>query len=117
MVGDAANGTAFIPKLLIRSSNLALLLPALAILETSPLASAKNTGTPIREKLSASTFNVTVFPVPVAPAIKPWRLANCECKTISCVVSDVFFAITIGVLMYGSYCDYSVDVAAYFVFI
>ena len=65
-------------KLLIRSSNLGLLSPALARLETSPLASAKNTGTPSREKLSANTFNVTVLPVPVAPAIKPWRFANCE---------------------------------------
>ena len=73
-----------IPKLLIRASNFGLLLPALARLETSPLASAKNTGTPIREKLSAKTFKVTVLPVPVAPAIKPWRLANCECKTTSC---------------------------------
>jgi cysteine-S-conjugate beta-lyase len=33
------------------------------------LASAKNTGTPSLEKLSANTFRVTVLPVPVAPAI------------------------------------------------
>ena len=84
-------------KIFRRSSNLGLLEPALAKLETSPFASAKNTGTPIREKLSASTFRVTVFPVPVAPAIRPWRLANCECNTISCCVSLVFFAIIIGV--------------------
>ena len=63
-------------KFFKRSSNLGLLLPALAKLETSPLASAKKTGTPSREKLSANTFRVTVLPVPVAPAIKPWRFAN-----------------------------------------
>ena len=74
-----------------------MLDPALAILDTSPLASAKNTGTPIREKLSAKTFKVMVLPVPVAPAIKPCRLANCECNTMSCEVSEVFFAMTIGV--------------------
>ena len=63
-------------SVLRRSSNLGLLTPALAKLETSPFASAKNTGTPRREKLSASTLSVTVLPVPVAPAIKPWRFAN-----------------------------------------
>ena len=71
IVGDAAKGTLSTPKLLMRSSNLGLVEPALAILETSPLASARNTGTPIREKLSASTLRVMVLPVPVAPAIKP----------------------------------------------
>ena len=43
--------------------------------DTSPFTSAKNTGTPISEKLSASTFMVTVLPVPVAPVMRPWRLA------------------------------------------
>src|SRR5574339_791324 len=38
--------------------------------------SAANTGTPAREKPSASTCNVTVLPVPVAPVTSPWRLAN-----------------------------------------
>ena len=74
--GDAAKSTDSIFKVFKRSSNLALLSPALARLETSPFASAKNTGTPRREKLSASTFKVTVLPVPVAPAIKPCLLAN-----------------------------------------
>ena len=36
--------------------------------------SAANTGTPAREKPSASTCSVTVLPVPVAPVIRPWRL-------------------------------------------
>jgi hypothetical protein len=34
-----------------------------------------NTGTPRALKFSASVCSVTVLPVPVAPAIKPWRLA------------------------------------------
>src|SRR5207247_2926103 len=41
----------------------------------SPLTSAINTGTPRALKFSASVCNVTVLPVPVAPAIKPWRFA------------------------------------------
>jgi hypothetical protein len=35
-----------------------------------------NDGTPLREKLSASTCMVTVLPVPVAPVMRPWRLAR-----------------------------------------
>ena len=38
--------------------------------------SAMNVGTPMREKPSASTWSVTVLPVPVAPVISPWRLAT-----------------------------------------
>src|SRR5690606_36180713 len=34
----------------------------------------RNTGTPIREKPSARVIRVTVMPVPVAPATRPWRL-------------------------------------------
>ena len=37
--------------------------------------SAQKTGTPAREKPSAMTCSVTVLPVPVAPVIRPWRLA------------------------------------------
>ena len=70
-MGEAANAIVSKPSDLIRSSNFGLSLPALAILETSPLASAKKTGTPIREKFSAMTLSVTVLPVPVAPAIRP----------------------------------------------
>jgi YebC/PmpR family DNA-binding regulatory protein len=35
-----------------------------------------NTGTPILLKLSASVCSVMVLPVPVAPVIRPWRLAS-----------------------------------------
>src|SRR5215203_3775965 len=51
--------------------------------DKSPFTSAKNVGTPIALKLSASTCNVTVLPVPVAPAINPWRLAICGSRTMS----------------------------------
>src|SRR5690606_29058424 len=50
--------------------------PATARPETSPFTSATNTGTPIREKPSARVIRVTVLPVPVAPATRPWRLAR-----------------------------------------
>src|SRR5262249_50787369 len=57
--------------------------PAAATPERSPLTSARNTGTPIREKLSASTWSVTVLPVPVAPVMRPWRLASPGRNTMS----------------------------------
>ena len=43
--------------------------------ERSPFTSAMKTGTPILLKFSAKTRRDTVFPVPVAPAIRPCRLA------------------------------------------
>ena len=49
-------------------------LPAPARPERSPFTSAVNTGTRAR-KDSARTCSVTVLPVPVAPVIRPWRLA------------------------------------------
>ncbi len=45
--------------------------PAAASPVRSPFTSARNTGTPIAEKWSASTWSDTVFPVPVAPVISP----------------------------------------------
>ena len=54
-----------------RSRNFGVIEPAAARPDRSPLTSARNTGTPSREKLSASTCSVTVLPVPVAPVIKP----------------------------------------------
>ena len=53
----------------------ALSPPALTIPAKSPLTSAIITGTPISEKDSAKTFRLTVFPVPVAPAISPCLFA------------------------------------------
>ncbi len=51
-------------------------VPGLQMPVRSPLTSAMNTGTPIREKCSASTCSVIVLPVPVAPVMQPWRLAS-----------------------------------------
>ena len=39
----------------------------------SPLMSLMKTGTPASESCSARTWRVFVFPVPVAPATRPWR--------------------------------------------
>ena len=47
--------------------------PGMAMPDRSPFTSATNTGTPALEKLSAMPCKVTVLPVPVAPAISPWR--------------------------------------------
>ena len=49
--------------------------PARAMPVRSPFTSARKTGTPMREKRSASTCRETVLPVPVAPVMSPWRLA------------------------------------------
>ena len=50
--------------------------PGEEIPEKSPFTSAMKTGTPMRENFSASTCSVTVLPVPVAPATRPWRFAR-----------------------------------------
>ena len=54
---------------------IALMSPSTAVPARSPLTSARKTGTPASEKLSAITFRVTVLPEPLAPVISPWRLA------------------------------------------
>ena len=41
----------------------------------SPLMSATKTGTPAFESWPASSWSVLVLPVPVAPAMRPWRLS------------------------------------------
>src|SRR4030095_3030903 len=61
----------------MRSTRCAILSlgdPAIAIPATSPFTSAMKDGTPMREKPSAITSSEMVFPVPVAPAMFPWRL-------------------------------------------
>ena len=64
------------PSCLARSRTFWLSPPALAMPERSPFTSARKTGTPMRLKPSASMRRVTVLPVPVAPATRPWRLAR-----------------------------------------
>src|SRR4030095_11552397 len=49
--------------------------PAVPMPETSPFTSARKTGMPAAESCSARSWSVLVFPVPVAPAIRPWRVA------------------------------------------
>ena len=38
--------------------------------------SATKTGTPWRDSCSVSSCSVLVLPVPVAPAIRPWRFSH-----------------------------------------
>ena len=57
--------------------------PAAPMPERSPLTSARKTGTPIDAKDSAIFCSVTVFPVPVAPVMSPWRLAMAGSRRIS----------------------------------
>ena len=64
------------PSDLARSATFGFAPPALATPERSPLTSAMNTGTPMDEKACARVCRVTVLPVPVAPVIRPWRLAR-----------------------------------------
>src|SRR5947209_15169495 len=52
--------------------------------ERSPLISAANTETPARAKPSAITCSETVFPVPVAPVTRPWRLASASVSHAGC---------------------------------
>src|SRR5262245_2399609 len=49
--------------------------PAAAMPERSPFKSARNTGTPVAENCSATSWSDFVLPVPVAPAIRPCRFA------------------------------------------
>src|SRR5512138_253092 len=59
----------------MRSAIFGLAAPGWLTPARSPLTSAMKTGTPMRLKRSAITWSVTVLPVPVAPATRPWRLA------------------------------------------
>ena len=63
------------PHLRSRFSMASDRVPGFTIPDRSLLISLRKTGTPISLNPSASTFRVTVFPVPVAPAISPCRFA------------------------------------------
>ena len=58
----------------MRSPTLPPPSPAREMPDKSPFTSARNTGTPAALNISAMRRRVTVLPVPVAPAIRPWRL-------------------------------------------
>ena len=74
------------------------IFPTCEIPVRSPFTSAMNTGIPMRLKPSAMVCSVTVLPVPVAPVIKPWRLALSGRRKVS---TDLFFAIKRGSAMMG----------------
>ena len=73
--GQATGSGRAMPRSCSEAASLPPMLPAWLMPVRSPLMSAKNTGTPANEKLSAIFCSVTVLPVPVAPVISPWRLA------------------------------------------
>ena len=59
----------------MRSTTLGLLAsPGIARPVRSPLTSAMKHGTPAFDSCPAISCSVLVLPVPVAPAIRPWRL-------------------------------------------
>ncbi|MCY1542959.1 hypothetical protein D9M68_787400 [compost metagenome] len=66
----------------------------------SPLTSAMKTGTPMLENCSARVCKLTVLPVPVAPVIRPCRLAS---PGNSWQVVFAFWAISIGSAMAASF--------------
>ncbi|OQC08452.1 MAG: hypothetical protein BWX80_00385 [Candidatus Hydrogenedentes bacterium ADurb.Bin101] len=72
------------PISVTRCRTFSFALPAAPSPATSPFTSAINTGTPIREKPSASTMSETVLPVPVAPATNPWRLPYRASRETGC---------------------------------
>jgi len=71
------------PRAASRSLSLGESLPGAPRPDRSPFTSAMNTGTPMLAKRSASTCRVMVLPVPVAPVIRPWRLARAGSRAIS----------------------------------
>ena len=57
-----------------RAVSLSSAAPAAPTPARSPFMSAAKTGHPAAEACSAMSWSVRVLPVPVAPAISPWRL-------------------------------------------
>ena len=68
-----ASGVCVRPTDAARAVSRSLASPGRHMPARSPFTSARNTGTPARESPSASSCSVRVFPVPVEPAIMPWR--------------------------------------------
>ncbi len=67
-------GVNVIPSSVARFAAAVPASPGSATPDRSPLTSDTNTGTPAAESCSAMPCSVFVLPVPVAPAIRPWRL-------------------------------------------
>ena len=58
----------------MRSATLPEASPGSAMPDTSPFMSATKQGTPASDSRPARPWTVLVLPVPVAPAMSPWRL-------------------------------------------
>ena len=83
VAGQAADVGASRPRSFSTAASLPLIVPACVMPVRSPFTSAMKTGTPIRLKFSARVCSVIVLPVPVAPVIRPWRLASAGSSTHS----------------------------------
>ena len=71
------------PSAARRSLSLGDSTPGAPMPDRSPFTSAMNTGTPMLAKDSAIFCRVTVLPVPVAPVMRPWRLASWGSRAMS----------------------------------
>ncbi len=71
----AARETHSWPRAAARAVSFSEASPGTAIPERSPFMSATNTAAPAWAACSAMTWRVRVLPVPVAPAIRPWRFS------------------------------------------
>src|SRR5690606_31288490 len=87
--GDGAGAQSGIPISSTRACSFGDVVPADASPATSPFTSAMNTGTPRREKPSARVIRVTVLPVPVAPATRPWRFAYAGSRRTAVPLPDL----------------------------
>ena len=75
-VGQAMGAGSSMPRSRRTAASFSPILPLWLMPVRSPLTSAMKTGTPRREKFTARVCKVTVLPVPVAPVMRPWRLAR-----------------------------------------
>mmetsp|Transcript_59443 Transcript_59443/g.140599 ORF Transcript_59443/g.140599 Transcript_59443/m.140599 type:complete len:294 (-) Transcript_59443:2084-2965(-) len=76
VVGQAMDSGGSSPRSFRVASSFSPGLPGWLMPVRSPFTSAMKTGTPRREKRSARVCRLMVLPVPVAPVIRPWRLAS-----------------------------------------
>ena len=92
VAGQAALTAVGRPRSFRMPASLGLIVPAWVMPVRSPLTSAMNTGTPSRLKFSARVCSVMVLPVPVAPVIRPWRLAmagSSSQRTSPCIATRI----------------------------
>jgi hypothetical protein len=85
------------PIFATRSATFGFGVPGRLMPEMSPFTSAMKTGTPRSEKPSASACRVMVLPVPVAPAMRPWRLAKRGLRKIGCAPRPIRMPLLMGV--------------------